>query len=310
MLRNSIFASLISFFIAVTYGLTGAHAASPFPFSWDDLYIGANIGLSRAQGAGNATDCGSVTNILGKYGGWEFADLCDAYGAGHAFGHWLDFDGCGCSGSDDNAYWLGETDRTRRDNLSLGFQVGRNWQVGRLVFGVEGDIRNFGNLRQTSDQAFRYDEDFYGDWDGEYLARSSSSLNWMGTLRGRVGKILDVDGRLLAYATGGVALSLVSADMTTVAYRDGNVDWCSACTFSNPSGTGTFTQPGLTMGGGIEYGLTERLSLGVEYLFTRLYGTRTVTTHFYGDSGRGFDLARKVGFDNVHTVSVKLNFRF
>jgi opacity protein-like surface antigen len=310
MFKRNYLAILFSVLTCVVFFPLAAHAASPLRYDWGGAYIGANIGWSTGSGAGNAGSCDSITNILGKYGNWQFANLCDAFAAGHASGNTLDFDGCGCSPYDDNAYWLEHRDRNAGDSFALGVQAGRNWQTGDFVRGVEGDIRYFGGLTQTSDQAFRYYEDFNGDWDGDFYAHSSSSVRWLTTFRGRVGRAMGPQGRLLTYGTAGVALAVVSADMKTAAELDGNVDWCDACTFSNPRGTGTFVQPGIVMGAGVEYALTDRLSLGVEYLFTALGNTRTVTTHFSGDNGRGFDLSRKVGFDDIQTVSLKLNFKF
>jgi outer membrane immunogenic protein len=71
--------------------------------------------------------------------------------------------------------------------IVAGGQIGYNWQVGRIVFGVETDL-------QWSDQD-----------DNAIIAgvAASQELTWFGTLRGRVG--YTVFERWLPYVTGGLA---------------------------------------------------------------------------------------------------------
>lgn len=309
MIRNVVFAFVLSLSSALAF-VSAAEAAAEFPYNWEGAYAGLNFGLASGNGAGNANDCRSVTNIFGANGTKGFGNLCDAYQAGSAYGDWLDFGGCGCEIRNDNVYWLDHSDRNAAASFDIGVQVGRNWQRGNYVRGVEADLRYFGDLTQQSDQSFRYNEDYLGHWDGDYYARTTSSIDWLTTLRGRVGQTWGADGRLLTYATAGVALAVVSADMQTGQSAVGNVNWCNNCTFSAPEGTGTFVQPGVVAGFGLEYAVTDRISLGAEYLFAALGNTKNVTTHFTGDDGNCFELSRKVGFNDMQTISLKLNFKF
>jgi len=309
MSKHVVFAFFFSVVPALAFA-SAAQASPAFPYVWEGAYVGFNLGAVSGNGTGNGASCGSIANITGQSGTPEFSDLCDARQAGFVSGEWLDFDGCGCRAFDDNLYWLGHSDKNRAAGIEIGFQAGRNWQSGNRVVGIEGDLRHFGDLTQGSDQAFRYDEDFLGDWDGDFYASSRSSIDWLTTLRGRAGRTWGADRRLFTYATAGIALAVVSADMRVGQSATGNVDWCDACTFSDPHGGGTFIQPGVVAGFGLEYAVTDRISLGAEYLFAALGNTRTVTTRFTGDDGRGFDLSRKVGFNDVQTISLKINLKF
>jgi outer membrane immunogenic protein len=69
-----------------------------------------------------------------------------------------------------------------------GGQIGYNWQVGHLVFGAEADL-------QGSDISDRIQDFNFGD-------TFHSSLDWFGTIRGRLGYGFD---RALVYATAGFA---------------------------------------------------------------------------------------------------------
>jgi opacity protein-like surface antigen len=71
---------------------------------------------------------------------------------------------------------LGGADAGGDDGLIGGFQFGKNWQSGFLVYGVEADI------------SFSDAED----------------IDWFGTVRGRVGYLLSPI--ILAYGTAGIGL--------------------------------------------------------------------------------------------------------
>src|SRR5262245_53253200 len=72
-----------------------------------------------------------------------------------------------------------------------GVQVGYNWQKGRMVYGVEGDFS-----LTTIDESF---------------AGISSSVDWLATVRGRVGYL--VDPNILAYATAGLGIGHGSVEI-------------------------------------------------------------------------------------------------
>lgn len=113
-----------------------------------------------------------------------------------------------------------------------GGQIGYNYQVGQTVFGVETDLS-------------------YSDIDsgGKGIAKSlaSSSIDYFGTVRGRVGYAVD---RFLPYLTAGYA------------YGGGKV-----------TVPGAKTEPvyhGYALGAGVEYAFTNNLTARVEGLYVDL----------------------------------------
>jgi outer membrane immunogenic protein len=81
-----------------------------------------------------------------------------------------------------------------------GGQIGYNWQRGPLVFGVESDI-------QISDIG----DEVNGSIAGIVNTKTSTSLDWFGTVRGRIGYAWD---NTLVYFTGGFAFGKVQDELT------------------------------------------------------------------------------------------------
>jgi outer membrane immunogenic protein len=159
-----------------------------------------------------------------------------------------------------------------------GGQLGYNWQMGQWVFGIEGDIdaHDFSRSRVI------------GTAIGPFIPGDTFSVesNWQASLRGRIGYA--AWERTLLYVTGGVAWTQVKGTATLV-------------------GIGSFTNDdvvtGGTVGGGLEYALTNNISLGIEGRWS-FYGDRT----FSGTLG-GIPVTDKVSLDTAEVMG-KLNFRF
>jgi outer membrane immunogenic protein len=129
----------------------------------------------------------------------------------------------------------------------FGGTLGANYQVGPLVFGVEGD----------------------GDWAdasgfGTFTNTSTSNLcaggcltnnTWLATVRGRAGYAFD---RFLVYGTAGAAVGDVRAN------------------FSNDP-VNNATKAGWAAGAGVEFALDRNWSAKAEYLFVDL-GSGSCTT--------------------------------
>jgi outer membrane immunogenic protein len=115
----------------------------------------------------------------------------------------------------------------------IGGTIGYGWQSNRVVIGAEGDI----------------------DWSG---IRGSSTVfcppgcstrgYWLSTVRGRLGYSFE---RVLPYLTGGLALGNINA---TIPGFPG----------------GSTSNPGWTIGGGVEVMIVNNVSLKAEYLFVDL----------------------------------------
>jgi outer membrane immunogenic protein len=149
---------------------------------------------------------------------------------------------------------------------SVGFigggQAGYNWQTGAFVLGVETDFdgttvsKSFNNVGVPFAGA-----GVPAILAGDFLSvNGKASLSWLGTTRARVGFVATPDNRLMIYATGGVAYGGGSAnfsvfDSTTGSFFTGN-----------PSST----RVGWTIGGGVEYAVTNNITIKGEYLYADL----------------------------------------
>ncbi len=127
------------------------------------------------------------------------------------------------------------------DGFRAGAELGYDWQRGNLMFGIVGDA-TYSWI------------DGGGDNAGEGIF--SSDLNYMGTLRGRLGVAFD---RLLIYGTGGYAFGELEVTNDVAGISDKNA------------------LSGWAAGGGIEYVWNKSITLRGEYI--RLdYGSESYTS--------------------------------
>ena len=122
-----------------------------------------------------------------------------------------------------------------------GAQVGYNWQSQQFVYGIEGDIT-------LSDIGIR--ESLVTPFG---VATASGSIDWLATIRGRAGVL--VQPRLLVYATAGLAV--VSAE------AKGSVSAIGVPTISVSQSE---TDTAFVYGIGIESKWTDTTSVRLEYL--------------------------------------------
>jgi outer membrane immunogenic protein len=155
------------------------------------------------------------------------------------------------------------------DGFVGGGHAGYNLQTGNFVFGVEGDIEY---------------ADLQGDDNGKGGDVNAFDSDFMASIRGRLGYALD---RALVYATGGVAF--LDLDGKDKDLGINGVDY-------------SFT--GWTIGAGIDYALTDDLSIGAEYRFTD-----------FGSETEGFTSAEgtyheKLDLSEVHAVRGRISWHF
>lgn len=153
-----------------------------------------------------------------------------------------------------------------------GVQAGYNHQFGMVVVGVEGDISRFGGQGTTHLSVV---DPALPPWPfSGALTNSSyrSDVETLGTLRARVGVAFD---RTLLYVTGGLAGGEVENSfgigIPVIGY---DTTWSSRD-----------TEWGWTIGGGVEYALTNQISLKAEYLYydlgdRKIHATDSVTPGF------------------------------
>jgi outer membrane immunogenic protein len=124
------------------------------------------------------------------------------------------------------------------DGFLGGIQVGYNWQMGALVYGIETDFQGSGGSGNISGTLA----------PGALAVVATNDTEWFGTIRGRLGYAMD---RWLFYVTGGGAYVENSARGTIggVAYRDRALGWS------------------WTVGAGVETMLANNWSVKGEYLY-------------------------------------------
>jgi outer membrane immunogenic protein len=122
----------------------------------------------------------------------------------------------------------------------LGGQLGINWQFSSFVLGVEGD---------ASWSGIDDDEDTFSDDADDFGV--NAEVDWLASVRGRAGLAFD---RFMVYGTGGVAFAEFSTDLEDASgiFDDGDDDG--------------ETEVGWVAGGGVEFLVTDNVSLGAEYL--------------------------------------------
>jgi outer membrane immunogenic protein len=174
-------------------------------------------------------------------------------------------------------------EKTLGDGFIIGGTLGYNYQVGQVVFGLEGDLsyvdlgkRVFGGTAPLA-------------------VTQSQDMSYFGTVRGRIGYAFD---RFLVYGTGGLAFGEAKAS-TTIAGL-GSL-W---------TGSKSDTKLGYTLGAGVEYAFTNNWSAKIEYLYYDL-GKQNYTAPLIAGPGAGagvFGTTRAENTGNI--VRAGLNYRF
>ena len=142
------------------------------------------------------------------------------------------------------------------DSVLGGFQAGANWLVEDFLVGVELDY-SFANL--TGSESAELDP---FDIDLPYTKEARLKMTGFGSIRMRAGLTLD---RLLIYGSGGLAIGRYE-------FGGSLLDTDGSPFFD---GSSTDTLSGWTIGGGVEYALTDMLSIRGEYLYFDL-GDKTI----------------------------------
>lgn len=137
-----------------------------------------------------------------------------------------------------------------------GVHAGYDRQFGNFVLGVVADVEAVDHRRETTlpGGGFRFG-------GAAPNVRFVSELNWLASLRGRVGMPF---GKTLVYATGGLAIG----DVVTGYFPAG---------FPIPFlGTVTDVRPGWTAGLGVEHAFARDWTARLEYRYTELQSARNL----------------------------------
>lgn len=241
-----------------------------------------------------------------------------------------------------------------QDGWSGGVQAGYNYQMGSVVIGVEADI-NYINGEKSSSYYWDDAGAYYGALGGltggatadiaatdnayRVYAGTKGGLNWLGTLRGRIGFAAD---RVMIYGTGGLAFGNVkssayfNADCYDIDTGGGGASAfggaCGAATWSGTvatapisgvtgdpawyrwaslAGSKSNTEVGWTLGGGVEYAITNNWTVKGEYLYYDLGGNSYVVNgNWYWTSTTGW-VAPIVKKDNAGSLArIGVNYKF
>jgi outer membrane immunogenic protein len=230
-------------------------------YNWSGFYVGGNVGggWNRDSGAAGCINQAGVLN-----GGF-----CQVVPAG----------------------------TINSSGMIGGGQIGYNWQVAPTwLLGLEGDIQGADIKGATTvNGPFAFAGGGLALPATQYTA--SEKLDWLGTVRGRVGATV---GSVLLYATGGLAYG--HAQLTT--------NLVSALPFTFPA-NGSVTKVGWTVGAGLEWGFAGNWSAKVEGLYYDL-GTTTLATGPTVIGGPGvLGFIRSKDYDLHGAIGrVGLNYRF
>ncbi len=184
----------------------------------------------------------------------------------------------------------------RETDLIGGIQTGYRMQFGPLVLGIEQDTQ-FTDLRQD----FRLGETLgprpgmTGRLGG---AAFSHRLEFLSATRGQIGFALD---RVLVYAAGGLATGVMDVSATFPARGEAG---SPAVSFEDENKF----HIGFTVGGGVEYALTDSLSLGVEYRYVELEEETYNLGGAVGAGGNAFTTSADVDFRG-HEVLGRVNIK-
>jgi outer membrane immunogenic protein len=169
------------------------------------------------------------------------------------------------------ASWIATYYPTNLGNSNTGFigggQAGYNWQTGAFVLGAETDFQG-----TTLSKTFNFTSIPFAattPFPGDILTvNAKANLGWIGTTRARLGFVATPDNRLMIYATGGVAYGGGSSSFNAF---DSQNDFFL-------SGSPSSSRVGWTVGGGVEYAITNNITVKGEYLYYNLGNTTFTST--------------------------------
>ncbi len=153
-----------------------------------------------------------------------------------------------------------------------GAQLGWNWQHNEFVFGLEADI-NYVDV-----------DDKFSFFNGKGTSTLRADYDWFATVRGRLGWATDSS---LIYVTGGLAL--IDSDLRGT--QAGGLGIAAA--------SDSEVLIGGTIGGGIEYSLSNSWSAKAEYLYMN-FESHSLST--------GVTTARVE--PELHVIRAGLNYHF
>lgn len=191
-----------------------------------------------------------------------------------------------------------------RSGFTGGAQLGYNHQYGMWVVGGEIDLSYLGGDRRSHTVANNFVDPglFIPGATASTNLTLRSQLDWLATARLRTGVVVD---RFMIYATGGAAFGKPDHRVDFTATGSDGVTTISA----RFSGREDDIKVGWAVGGGVEYAVTNNMTIRGEYLYYNLGRTdvRATTTDF----GGAFGTYGTYRFDNEgHIARAALNWKW
>jgi outer membrane immunogenic protein len=234
------------------------------PVPWTGFYGGLNLGQAWTTGGGNSATC--VNSLTGNSSGCPI---------------------------------IGDSALTTNGVIGgggIGYQMPiAPWTGSPLIVGLEGDMQGTGvNGSQHEPGPFNL-IDFPGSTCSPCTFTASQQINWMGTLRARVGIPVD---KFLIYGTAGLVVGEVEASQ--------NLSFTGT-----PSGyvvDKKSTLSGPTAGGGVEMLLDGPWSVKIEGLYYDLGTLKTIGLPVH-DAFINFNTLKTFGFEGA-LIRVGVTYHF
>ena len=178
--------------------------------------------------------------------------------------------------------FLSSDGNTTLDEFIGGGQLGYNWQSRNLIFGLEADFQGTGQKGSanaicpggTTTSVNSCTPGHLGDTVNDpalpVTASLSEKLEWLGTVRGRLG--VTVTPTLVPYVTGGLAYGHISVSEAVSGTNVTGTNGANGATFTPAGGSfsSSTTKVGWTIGAGIESVLQGNWTAKIEYLYVDL----------------------------------------
>jgi outer membrane immunogenic protein len=208
--------------------------------------------------------------------------------------------------TDQDYVWNGSTTTYEKPAFIGGGQIGYNYQWKDLVLGIEADFSGLADadIHQRLDSSDDVDE---AEYRNEYNWSQQGKIDFMGTIRGRLGISL-LDNKAMIYVTGGGAFAHGKWDVSWTYYPG---DYTPSNYYFTDY-RGDDWRAGWVGGFGIEYALNCHWSVRAEALYTWL-GSDTANVDF-GRSGEGIkeevSYGRQRFEDDLWSYRVGINYKF
>jgi outer membrane immunogenic protein len=179
-----------------------------------------------------------------------------------------------------------------------GGQIGCNAHSGAMLWGVESDIE-WANMNRNVSGIFTNPNGTFNPIAGS----ASLKTDWFGTLRGRVGAI--VNPNLLIYATGGLAYGQVNYNLNAIEFGPGSLFQTSL--------TSNNTKTGWVLGAGFEYAVAPNFTWKLEYQYIdlgKVTANAPVLNFTTGFSQNGTETASSSIDAKIQTLRVGFNWKF